>query len=226
MPRIARIAYAGCPHHITHRGNRREPVFFHDDDRRAYLTFLREDSRRAGLQVWAYCLMPNHVHLIAVGEKADSMARAIGNAHRRYSRLINERHGWTGHLWANRFYSSPLGETHVWMAARYVETNPIRAGLADRPADYPWSSARAHVLGTADPLLALDRPFPGSIDDWNSWLMAGLEHAQMTVLRQNTAAGRPTGPDSFLAEIERRSGRSLAPRRRGRKPTADQPGGH
>jgi putative transposase len=190
MPRIARIVHPGCPHHVTHRGNRRESIFLDDYDRRGYLALRHESCQREGVRIWAYCLMPNHVHLIVVGDQVDSLARGIGIAHRRHSRRINLRRGWTGHVWANRFFSTPLNDMHLWMAARYVETNPVRAGLTDEPAEFPWSSARAHLLGHHDPLLACDRPFPGAIEDWRAWLLAGKDDPAMDVLRANTAACR------------------------------------
>jgi putative transposase len=192
-------------------------VFLDDGDHRLYLELLREASQPAGVRVWAYCLMPNHVHLIAVGEDRDSMARGIGNAHRRYSRRCNQREGWTGHLWANRFYSTPLDDVHLWVAARYVKLNPVRARLVQRAEDYPWSSARAHALGAPDALLAGDRPFPGSVEDWSAWLRAGAEDSRFDEIRSNTSTGRPTGSEAFVRTLEDRLGRVLRPQRRGRK---------
>ncbi len=192
MVRIPRIVYQGCPFHVTHRGNRREPVFFDTDSRLRYVGLLRAYGERFGLRIWAYCLMPNHVHLIVFAERLDSMARAIGIAHRRYSRWVNERREWTGHLWENRFYSTPLDDLHLWVAVRYVELNPVRSGLADRPELYPWSSARAHALGAPDPLLAGGRPFPGLVHDWSAWLLRGMGDPVLDRIRANTSTGRPS----------------------------------
>jgi putative transposase len=187
-------------------------VFVDDADRRFYLGLLRHYSERFGLRIWAYCLMGNHVHLVVVALDPDSMAHAIGAAHRRYARRINARGGWTGHLWGNRFYSTAMDEKHLWSAVRYVETNPVRAGIVHRAEEHPWSSARAHALGQEDPLLASDRPFPGTVEDWSGWLSAGVDEEAAETLRRNTSTGRPSGSVSFRRDIERLLGRKLEPR--------------
>jgi putative transposase len=215
LPRIARIAWTGCPYHLTHRGNRGGAVFLQDSDRQVYLGMLSARAAQEGLRVWAYCLMPNHVHLIVVGERETSMARCIGNTHRRHAQRVNLREGWTGHLWANRFFSTPMDDRYLWAAARYVELNPVRAGLARRPTDYPWSSARAHAHGVPDELLASDRPFPGAVEDWEEWLLAGLDSDDVDAIRLHTSTGRPTGSEAFVRGLEARIGSRLAARKRG-----------
>ena len=170
------------------------------------------------MEVWAYCLMTNHVHLLVVGHRPDSLASAIGRTHMRFARWTNRRQGWSGHLWANRFFSTPLDEHHLWQAVRYVELNPVRAGIVERAEDYPWSSARAHCFGTDDALLADSRPFPGPIAHWSSWLAQGLDPEAIAELRQNTATGRPTGSPEFTSRLEQQLGRLLRPAKRGRKP--------
>lgn len=209
MPRIARIVVPGCAHHVTHRGNRRGDVFFHDGDRDVYRDLLLDAARRYALDVWAYCWMSNHVHLVVVGHTPESLARAIGNSHRRYSRFVNRRNGWSGHLWSNRFYSTPLDPASSFRAARYVELNPVRAGLVAEAVDYPWSSARAHVLGEPDPLLSPQRPFPGAGADWADWLRRGVTPEHLETLRANTSTGRPTGSPEFVRQLEEALGRRL-----------------
>ncbi|MFH1018830.1 MAG: transposase, partial [Pseudomonadota bacterium] len=140
MSRMARIVVPGIPHHVTQRGNRRQLSFFRNSDFDTYLKILGSWCRRTGLDVWAYCLMPNHVHLIVVPPDQPSLARGIGEAHKGYSRLVNERHGWKGYLWQGRFASFPMDEGHLLAAARYVERNPVEAGIVHKPEDYPWSS--------------------------------------------------------------------------------------
>jgi REP-associated tyrosine transposase len=218
MPRIARVAPAGHAFHVTHRGNRRDRLFLRPGDERRYLHILAEDAARRRLGVWAYCLMPNHVHLIVMGEEPHSLSRAIGNAHRRYARRVNEREGWTGHLWAGRFYSTILDESHLWAAVRYVETNPVRAGLTRAAPDYPWSSARAHVGNCRDPILAAGRPFPGNVEDWAGWLMGQQDPAAVARVRSNTMTGRPYGSVEFVRAFEVELGRRVEPRPRGGRP--------
>jgi putative transposase len=218
VARIARIAWIGCPYHVTHRGNRGGPVFLSESDYLDYLNLLSSIAAREGLEVWAYCLMANHVHLIVVGRSETSMARGIGNTHRRHARRINTRQGWTGHLWANRFYSTPMDEKHLWTAVRYVELNPVRARLVRKPSDFAWSSARAHAGTLTDGLLAAGRPFPGSIDDWERWLLEGLDDPRVAAIRHNTSTGRPSGTASFVEDLEQRLGRRLKAKAHGRPP--------
>jgi putative transposase len=155
--------------------------------------------------------------LIAVGQQRNSISKALGNTHRACSRSRNQETGVTGHLWANRYFSTPLDEPHLWAAVRYVELNPVRARLVDEATDYPWSSARTHAGLQPDLLLDPERPFPGPIGDWAAWLRAGLEEQTAERLRLNTSTGRPTGSDGFVRELEARLGRRLRPRKRGPK---------
>lgn len=153
MPRIARVVAPGFPHHVTQRGNRRQRTFFCDQDYQAYLALMGDWCSRCGVQVWGYCLMPNHVHLIAVPDSQDSLRRGIGEAHRRYTRRVNFRKRWRGHLWQGRFASYVMDEHYLLATARYVEMNPVRAGLVRRPGRYRWSSAAAHLKGRDDSLV-------------------------------------------------------------------------
>ena len=225
MPRFARVVLPGYPYHVTHRGNRGGDIFFSDADRRLYLADLSRCARQAGLALWGYCLMTNHIHLIAVPSATDSLARAIGRAHLRHARRINRSQGWTGHLWANRYYSCPLDPGHLWTAIRYIELNPVRAGLARTAAAWPWSSARAHIQGRrADPLLAADRPFGGPCPHpltgrpigWAAWLALGVDDSDRDRLRRATMTGRPCGSAEFVGQLERQTARDLTPRPRGR----------
>jgi len=147
MSRIARVVVPEVPHHITQRGNRRLQTFFCDEDYEAYRDLMSQWCTRWGIEVWAYCLMPNHVHLIAVPPSEKALSQAIGEAHRRYTRRVNFREGWRGHLWQGRFASFPMDKTHLYLAARYVELNPVRAKFVKKPQEYRWSSAAAHIAG-------------------------------------------------------------------------------
>ena len=218
MARIARAVVPDIAYHVTHRGNHREEVFLLPDDYEHYRQRLAEASSRYGMEIWAYCLMTNHVHLIVVPRAKDSLARGIGRAHRLHSLALNRRQGWTGHLWANRFYSCPLDDEHMWAAVKYVELNPVRTGLVARPEDYEWSSARAHVRGETDALLSPGRPFPGDVGNWSNWLEEGLSEEQTELIRRHTQTGRPLGSTNFLERMEGLLSRVLRPRKVGRRP--------
>jgi putative transposase len=225
MSRFARIVLPGYPYHVTHRGNRGGDVFFGDADRLDYLADLARCAEDAALAIWGYCLMTNHVHLIAVPAEEDALARAIGRAHMRHALRVNGRQGWKGHLWANRYYSTPLDEEHLWTAIKYVELNPARAGLIDNPVRWRWSSAGAHARNSrADPLLAPDRPFGGQRPHpltgrpigWGEWLALGLEEEARDRLRRATMTGRPCGSERFVRTMEDLTGRLLTAAPRGR----------
>ena len=217
MARIARVVVSGVPHHVIQRGNRRLPVFFRDTDRQAYLSYLKESGEEFGIDYWAYCLMDNHVHLIAVPKDEQSLARGIGEAHKSYTRLVNFREGWRGHLWQGRFSSYPLDEPHLYAAIRYVERNPVRARLVKKAEDYPWSSAKARVYGTKDELL--DEYFlTQDISDWSEFLRSKYEEEPEGKLfdeRLNT--GRPLGAPEFLQWLEDMTGRTLCKAKPGPK---------
>jgi putative transposase len=225
MPRVARIVIPGLPHHITQRGNNRQDVFFVEDDRRTYLGLLREQAERFGLEVVGYCLMGNHVHLVATPSEEESLARAVGRAHFLYTQYVNRLHGRSGHLWQNRFYSCALDEGHLWNALRYVERNPVRAKMVRVAWTYPWSSAAAHAgVGphTASAARAAATDASGLLDlaawgkrwrpgDWRGQLRWPEDEEEVSRLRLSTHTGRPLASDSLLSKLERKIGRRLRP---------------
>lgn len=219
MPRVRRATLPGIPHHVTQRGNRRGPVFFADADRREYLRLLREYADGHAVQVLAYCLMSNHVHLVVIPGKADGLHRMLRPLHMRHAQRLNRARGWKGHLWQGRYFSSMLDDRHLWEAIRYVELNPVRARMVDRAEDYPWSSAWAHCGRTFDPVLAEDpawlRRLEG-IPDWSAWLSAGERPDHVETLRRNAEKGFPCGSDEFVEQLEATTGLVLRPLRRGR----------
>ena len=170
MAASARTIVPGCPHHITQRGNRRQKVFFRDDDYRAYRDLVAHWAFFYGVEVWCYCLMPNHVHLLAVPCSKDAFSRAFGQAHRRYTRMVNARFNWQGHLWQGRFSSTVVYNESLLATARYIEMNPVHARLVKSPEDYEWSSAGAHIDGRPD-CLARGGPFPSLADEWKAFLL-------------------------------------------------------
>ena len=182
---------------------------------------MAEGCRAAGVEVWGYCLMPNHVHLILTPSDADGLRAALSEAHRRYSRRVNFREGWRGYLWQGRFASVPMDSAHLLACARYVELNPVRAGLAARAEDWPWSSARAHLAGQNDGLVRM-QPLLGQVGDqpgdWAAFLNAGLSEAERATIRAGERTGRPLGSADFVADLEQRLGRVLTRQKPGRKP--------
>ena len=192
-------------------------MFLTDADREAYLCFLQKYAARRGLAVWAYCLMTNHVHLVVVPKREESLGQALRDAHTVYALYFNTRTELTGHVWQGRFYSTPMDDPHLWAAVRYVEQNPVRAGLVQRAERFRWSSAAAHCGMRADPLLSQDFPPPRAVDDWSAWLAEHETPETIQRLRQSTHTGRPCGSDSFLSHLEHLLQRSLRPRKRGRK---------
>lgn len=226
MARLARIVIPGLPHHVTQRGNRREPIFFEDGDQEVYRDLLAEQCARRSVACWAYCLMPNHVHLILVPPREDALGPAVGEAHRRYTNFINARGRWTGHLFQSRFSSVVMDEAHLTAAFRYVALNPVRARLAAGAEDWPWSSARAHLAGVDDGLAEV-APLLERVADV-AGLFAPSEHdaAAFEALRLAEGTGRPLGAADFIAGLERLLGRPIARRGPGRKPArpeAQQP---
>jgi len=158
MPRVSRRIVPGFPHHITQRGTNRQSVFYTKQDRRVYLELLRENSGMANVRILAYCLMFNHIHLVALPKELESLAVCLRRTHGRYAQYLNARRLRCGHLWQNRFYSCPMDNEHLWTALKYVELNPVRAGLAEKPEDFAWSSAAAHRSGK-DSTRILDMDF-------------------------------------------------------------------
>ncbi len=215
MARIARVVAPGMPHHVTQWGNRRQQTFFNTEDSKAYLELMADSCRKHLVEIWAYCLMPNHVHLIAVPETKESLRLAIGEAHRRYTRRVNFREGWRGHLWQGRFSSFILDEPYLLACSRYVELNPVRAGLAEKPEQWRWSSARAHV-NAKDDILVNHQPLLKLVTKpWKSFLALGLKERDIGLLRKHERTGRPLGADSFISQLERQLGRRLKPQKPG-----------
>jgi putative transposase len=169
---------------------------------------MAEWYRTCHVAVWCYCLMPNHAHLIAVPKSEDCLRRAIGEAHRRYTRRVNFREGRRGHLWQGRFASFVMDEAYVLSAARYVELNPVRAKLAPSPEQYPWSSAKAHLNGQDDQLVKV-APLLNLLPAWGALLESGMSAEELNYLRRHEPTVRPVGDEGFLRRLEKRLGRVL-----------------
>jgi putative transposase len=217
MARIARVVVPDVPHHVIQRGNRRERTFFMESDYLLYMKLMAESCAENGVCIWCYCLMPNHVHLIAVPEEGGDLARAIGLAHLRYTRIINERQGWRGFLWQGRFSSFPMDDRHTLAAARYIESNPLEAGMVTLAEDYRWSSARAHLEREDDQLVQVG-PLLSMRPDWREFLRSYVTNEERERLELHERTGRPLGDEVFIARMEKKTGRSFALGRPGRKP--------
>jgi len=217
MSRLARLVIPGYPHHVTQRGNRRAQTFFEDGDYALYEFLLREAAEKAEAEVWCYCLMPNHVHIILVPSDEDGLRRTFAEAHRRYTGYINTRMHVTGHLWQGRFGSVVMDEEHLAHAVRYVSLNPVRAGLVDRAQDWPWSSVACHLSGRDSNLVKV-APVLDRYGDFATFLDQKKEDsAAFMVLRQSETTGRPAGSDSWVEKLEVLTGRKLKPQKRGPK---------
>ncbi len=217
MARLPRLVLLGLPYHVTQRGNRRAQTFFEDGDYELYRDLLGEAAERAGTEIWCYCLMPNHVHLIAVPSDEDGLRRTFADAHRRYTGFINARNRWTGHLWQGRFGAVVMDEEHLAHAVRYVSLNPVRARLVERPEHWRWSSVRAHLRGEDDGLVRVS-PALDHYGAFGNFLADPVDDsAALLALRRSEMSGRPIGSAAWISGLEAPTGRILAPQRRGPK---------
>ena len=206
MARYARCILPELAYHVTQPGTNRQRVFFSTAHRKTYLSLIARHQQDAGVRVLAYCLMSNHVHWVVIPERADSLAVLFRRVHGAYAQAVNAGLGRSGHLWQNRFFSCPLSEQHLGIALRYVEANPVRAGLAQRPEDYRWSSAAVHLgYGGADPSGVLDLGFwerAGAAGTWREMHASRDGEHQLNLLRRCTYAGRPFGDEDFVVRLE------------------------
>jgi putative transposase len=207
------------PFHVTQRGNRRQDVFFSDDDRRRYLSWLGEYSTKYGLELLAYCLMTNHVHLIVIPRFLDSIARTLRILDIRHCQAINARFGWSGHLWQGRYFSTALDDAHLWSAVRYAERNPVRAEMVSRAEDYPWSSAAFHLGRKPDALIQSAGSWGRPIDGWQEALSQPEDEQMVQTIRTRTDCGFPCGDDEFVNRLSEALGHPLILRPQGRPKT-------
>ena len=218
MPRIARIVAPGHPYHVMQRGNYRQVVFRNDEDRSQYLFWVNEYSRKFHLSIWAYCLMDNHVHFIVQPREEASLAKVFSVAHMRYAQYFNKERKASGHLWQGRFYSCLLDEPYLMAAMRYVERNPVRSRMVNRPWQWKWSSAAAHIGGTDEmvDVIEIKDSVGVSIEAWREHIDANDNAPDVETIRKHTMTGRPLGRDEFIEELSRKLGRALSVLRRGR----------
>ena len=216
MPRIARIVVKEYPHHITQRGNYRQTVFSDDSDYEFYLERLTEYRKKYRLSILAYCLMPNHVHFVAIPEEENSFAKTFNACHMRYAHYFNRKNHVTGHLWQGRFYSCVLDDNHLYTAVRYIENNPVRAGLVKKPWEWKWSSATEHTKKGSSALSLTDIGKFMDIDNWEVYLSQRDDEKAIKIIRAHTLTGRPLGNKVFVEKLEKIFGKRLAALQRGR----------
>jgi putative transposase len=215
MARIARLVVPGLPHHITQRGNGGQKVFFADADYELYMALLADSCAAARVKCLAFALMPNHLHAILVPSTEDGLRAALAPVHRHYAGAMNARRRRTGHFWQGRYGAAVMDENHLAAAFRYILRNPVKAGLAKSPAKWPWSSAAAYLKGIPDGLTDT-RPMLSRFPDIASLLSGESDD----LIRDDETIGRPLGSKTFIARIEKKTGRTLQPARRGPKPKA------
>ena len=217
MGRFARVVITDVPHHLTQRGNAKRSVLDRDADRSVYRELLREDCLTHKITLIGYCLMSNHVHLIAIPQTEVGLSEALKHTHGRYASYWNAAHRSSGHVWQGRFYSCPLDERHLWEALRYTELNPVRAGMVAKAQCWSWSSAATHCgVEPADELLALEKwRSRWTSAQWQDYLAVGESESQLSAIRQHTHTGRPLGSTEFVRDLEAATQRQSAPQKRG-----------
>lgn len=208
----------GVLHHVSQRGNNRQGVFLTDRDREFYLGLLRRRSRQHGLEVLGYCLMTNHIHLLVRPQSPESLAQVLGRAHFVYAQRFNTEHSRSGHLWQARFYSCPAEEVALLAIMRYVEQNPVRAGIVTHAWEYPWSSAAVHVGRRKDSGLIDTESWAAQTTaaEWRTLLQETEDLNRVAEIRHRTMTGRPLGNQEFVTEVEARLDRQLTCRPPGR----------
>lgn len=200
MSRRHRIVVAGKPHHVIQRGNRRQQVFFYPGDKSLYLKLLKEQVDKHGVEVWAYCLMDNHVHLVLVPKEVEGFSKAVAETNRSFTCKINKRYGWKGYLWQGRFISFVMDDLYLARTMRYVENNPVRAQMVGKAWDYPWSSARKHATDQDDALLS-ECPLVESKSKWCDFLMNSESEEILDKIRKRNLSGLPLGDKGFIEKM-------------------------
>ncbi len=218
MPRTARIVIPDLPYHITQRGNYRQDIFQDNEDRLSYLSWINDYSKKYKLSIFAYCLMDNHVHFIVIPREEDSLAKVFSISHMRYSQYFNKKKNISGHLWQGRFYSCVLDEGYLLAALRYVERNPVRAGIVRKPWRWKWSSAGVHV-GQGDGVINLENIttlIDTTAEEWKEYIDLDENEEEVEDIRKHTLLGRPLGTKDFIAQLGKRIGMVLSVLPRGR----------
>lgn len=217
MPRIARAVASGLPHHIVQRGNNRERVFLSEVDKEKYLSLLKNYSVKWDAPILAYCLMSNHVHILARPLKDESLFKMMQGVTLCFTQHVNRKYKRTGRLWESRYHSCIVDkERHLWAVARYIEQNPVRAKITKKAEDYQYSSAKAHLCGSNDGILGETLFEAGQRNDYIEFMRASIKKEELEVIRNRTKSGCPIGSENFILKIERKLDRIFTAKPRGR----------
>ncbi len=223
MPRIARLVAAGYPHHIVQRGNNKEKVFQDKKDYENYISLLEIYSTEKKVSILAYCLMPNHVHLFMKPLEEKALCKMMQGVALCYTQNFNYKNNRTGRLWECRYHSTIVdSDKYLWAVSRYIENNPVRAGIAIRPEDYPYSSAKAHILGEGNALLREPLFHGNEIYNYRKFMEMEDDKGGLKEIRRQTKLGKPLGDEWFLKSLSEKLGRNLVFRHKGRPKRREQ----
>lgn len=226
MGRLPRATDDGLTHHALNRGNNRAAVFADDADHLAFLHALAVARDRYPFRLFGYCLMTDHFHLLLKPEPGRSISRILQSLTVTHAWRYHKRHRSSGHVWQGRFKSPVIqDDAHLLVVLRYIEANPLRAGVVADPADYRWSSFQRHGMGRDDPLLSdfpewreLGKTEAERRRRWRAKVRARQDEAELAAVRSSLQGGRPFGSEGWTADVAGRLGLDLTPRRRGRPP--------
>ena len=225
MPRRPRVNLVGYPQHIVQRGHNRAASFFGEDDYHCYLHWLKEGADKYGCAIHAYALMTNHVHLLISPSRTDGITRLMQSLGRRYAQYVNRFYKRSGSVWEGRFKASAIhAEEYLLTCYRYIELNPVTAGMVNDPADYRWTSYRWHALGESNALITDHALYDGIAPEaadrqaaYRALFRAHLDDEALGDIRKALNGGQPLGNERFREQVEAALGRRLAPKQRGRK---------
>jgi putative transposase len=217
MPRIARAVAASFPHHVIQRGNNKEAVFIEKEDREKYLKLLKKYSDKWNSLILAYCLMTNHIHLLVKPQENESLYKMMQGVTLCYTQFVNRCYERTGRLWESRYHSCVVDkDTYLWAVARYIETNPVRAGMVKKAEDYDYSSARSHVIGGNNDVINEDLFEEAQRKDYRAFISSIVSETEIKAIQYHTKTGRPLGSEQFVKKMERKMGRAFSLNKPGR----------
>ncbi len=215
MPRIARVVVPEYPRHITQRGNNKSDIFIDNNDHQYFLIFLGEWLEKTRADLWAYCLMSNHFHLLITPDNSDGLGKCLHGVTFRYAQYFNKKYGHCGRLWQNRYFSCPVDkDEYLWSAVKYIEMNPVRAKIVRKPEEWRWSSAQEHITGKTDNNIKLHKWLTDR--EREDYAKIVLESSMEEKIRKATSTGRPLCGEKFFDKLEEILKRDLKIKKAGR----------